>query len=85
MDWIDIAKGIGILSVVLGHSFESLTPIIYSFHMPLFLILAGYTIKPIQNNEWIQVERKDFRRLIVPCIITRLVIFSEIVYLIIIQ
>jgi len=49
--WIDIAKGIGIILVVLGHSnwfFAQATTTmfiqkyIYSFHMPLFFFLSGY-------------------------------------------
>lgn len=40
----DIMKGIGILSVILGHM--DVAPFwrtfIFSFHMPLFFILAGY-------------------------------------------
>jgi fucose 4-O-acetylase-like acetyltransferase len=49
-DWIDRAKGIGILLVVLGHSTQyfytdkvalALTGLIYSFHMPLFFVLSG--------------------------------------------
>ena len=48
--WIDAAKGIGILLVVLGHTFN--IPVwlhnwIYSFHMPLFFLLAGLIIRPI--------------------------------------
>lgn len=45
---VDIAKGIGIIFVIVGHlnhffSYEGLVlTIIYSFHMPLFLILSGY-------------------------------------------
>ena len=40
----DIMKGVGILSVILGHmDIESYwRNVIYSFHMPLFFILAGY-------------------------------------------
>lgn len=37
---IDVAKGIGILLVVLGHTYYN-SQIIYSFHMPLFFILSG--------------------------------------------
>ena len=39
ISYIDMAKGIGIILVVLGHSIfpsENLTTWIYSFHMPLF-------------------------------------------------
>lgn len=45
---IDAAKGIGICLVVLGHTQEPklMTLIIYSFHMPLFFLLAGYTFDP---------------------------------------
>lgn len=44
---IDIARGLGILLVVLGHNWIVFNPkgelfnVIYSFHMPLFFVLAG--------------------------------------------
>ncbi len=44
---IDIARGLGILLVVLGHNWIVFNPkgelfnVIYSFHMPLFFMLAG--------------------------------------------
>lgn len=47
--YIDIAKGIGILFVMLGHClYSEESPIrlfIYSFHMPLFFVLSGMTYK----------------------------------------
>lgn len=47
IEYIDIAKGIGILLVVMGHNdFAAVSPffykVIYSFHMPLFFFLSGY-------------------------------------------
>ena len=52
LDWIDIAKGIGIILVVLGHTLVPqvretgfagfLWIFIYNFHMPLFFFLSGY-------------------------------------------
>jgi fucose 4-O-acetylase-like acetyltransferase len=47
--YIDIARGLGILLVVLGHNeFVFIAPfayqVIYSFHMPLFFFLSGYFI-----------------------------------------
>ena len=48
IEWIDIAKGIGIILVVLGHiSFtnEQLNVWMYSFHMPLFFMISGYLCK----------------------------------------
>lgn len=47
---VDVAKGIGILLVVLGHNAAildtSLQTAIFSFHMPLFLFLSGVYLKP---------------------------------------
>jgi acyltransferase len=43
----DIAKGIGIILVVLGHTAThiGLEKVIYQFHMPLFFILSGIFFK----------------------------------------
>lgn len=53
IDWIDTAKGIGIIAVIIGHfHVPDLTMrLIYSWHMPLFFIISGilYTDKPFQN------------------------------------
>jgi fucose 4-O-acetylase-like acetyltransferase len=49
IEYLDIARGIGILLVVLGHNdFGAISPffhqVIYSFHIPLFFFLSGYFI-----------------------------------------
>ncbi|MRX11107.1 acyltransferase family protein [Pseudoduganella sp. FT25W] len=52
---IDIAKGIGILLVALGHNWVISRAnglayrMIYSFHMPLFFLLAGVFLNPAQR------------------------------------
>lgn len=46
IQWLDVAKGIGILCVVYGHATftnEIWRIWIYSFHMPLFFFLSGIT------------------------------------------
>lgn len=55
VEYIDIAKGIGILLVILGHvvydgnypmkGAGSISDFIFSFHMPLFFIISGFCIK----------------------------------------
>lgn len=50
LNFIDIAKGIGIILVVLGHCLayechNKLFMMIYSFHMPLFFFLSGFLFK----------------------------------------
>ncbi|MCU1321256.1 MAG: acyltransferase 3 [Acidobacteriaceae bacterium] len=63
--WIDVARGIGILLVVLGH-LESGLPsrIIYAFHMPFFFFLSGYVHK-IQGD-YAGFFRKRCIHLLVP-------------------
>jgi len=49
-EWILVAKGIGIILVVIGHFDPAESPqywtdmraVIYTFHMPLFFVLSGY-------------------------------------------
>lgn len=46
IEWIDRAKGIGIILVILGYSIflEIFKILIYSFHMPLFFSYQGMYI-----------------------------------------
>lgn len=69
--WIDIAKGMGIILVIFGHTLSGgfIRGSIYSFHMPLFFILAGYTTRP---KERAVVLGSSIRRLLVPYIILTL-------------
>lgn len=45
--WLDILKGFGIILVVLGHVYQNQTchSFVYSFHMPLFFMAAGWLYK----------------------------------------
>lgn len=54
LDFLDAAKGIGIILVILGHAFrdemrivsnfcEFVYQTIYFFHMPLFFVISGFT------------------------------------------
>lgn len=47
--FLDLAKGLGILMVILGHGMFPNHFLIDSFHMPLFFILAGITFTPPQQ------------------------------------
>lgn len=70
---IDIAKGLGMLLVVWGHSFiEFGHYIIYMFHMPLFFYLSGLFHKSCGYKELLM---KKFRALILPLIIFIFILF----------
>lgn len=73
---IDAAKGLGIILVVLGHTQEPklLTLILYSFHMPLFFFLAGFTFNPCSYSNKI-IWQKKFQRLLVPYFISNLLFY----------
>ena len=52
-EYIDVMKGIGIILVVIGHTGNSFSGWIYSFHMGLFFWIAGYTmaLKPLPETK----------------------------------
>lgn len=75
---IDVARGIGILLVVYGHSLsaDSLRFIIYSFHMPLFFFLSGlvFTYRPEQKV--LSFLQKNIRGLLYPYFIFAFLSFA---------
>lgn len=78
IEYIDIARGIGILLVVLGHNdFALVSPfaykLIYSFHMPLFFFLSGYFINTTIGF-W-DFFKKRFHSLLKPFLFTLFLIY----------
>lgn len=67
-DIFDVAKGIGIILVVIGHmhpffDYNSRTyTIIYAFHMPLFICISGVFINHLQKG----FVQKRFRQIMLP-------------------
>jgi len=81
IDYIDRAKGIAILAIVLGHfsipfvcilTTDIFYRIVHTFHVPLFFIVAGMFIKP---------AKAKVSRLLFPCAVVSLVVLAlRIVY-----
>lgn len=68
----DIAKGIGMLCVILGHlSVSGINMVVFTFHMPLFFIISGYFLKKQDPK---LIIHKKFRQLLIPYILTCLAI-----------
>ncbi|MCB0807227.1 MAG: acyltransferase family protein [Bacteroidales bacterium] len=67
IEWIDIAKGIGILLVVYGHCQPPLVvnKFIYAFHMPLFFFISGYLFSR-RKKEFKPFLNGKIKRLLVP-------------------
>jgi len=78
IEYIDVARGIGILLVALAHADVSLfSPylhhLIYSFHMPLFFFLSGYFFKP--EIPFFLFLKKRFNTVLKPYLVTILLIY----------
>ena len=70
VQWIDCAKGIAILLVIIGHTIGyPIREMIFSFHMPLFFILAGAVHRYSDNFTRIMAKSKEsFKQLIIPAV-----------------
>ena len=79
LDYIDMAKGIGMLLVLLGHlqgdQIFTLSPyihpfcvFIFSFHMPMFFIISGIliAIKSEETKDFATTAKKRFRGIMIP-------------------
>ena len=77
IDWIDAAKGVSIVGTIISHTAppgSMARTLLFSFHMPLFFILSGFTMTPA--TDWNTLKKKtakDIRSLIVPLIIFSLI------------
>lgn len=78
LDYIDIAKGIGILCVIWGHivtnNFSG--SFIYAFHMPLFFFLSGMFFNGAKYTSFFDFIKKRGRRLLVPYVIYSVVTWA---------
>lgn len=90
VEWIDAAKGIGIILVVIGHTlrgletanivsfggiFGEIDKAIYSFHMPLMFLLSGLFIHKVLPRSWLGYILRHAKRLIWPLILWTYIFF----------
>jgi fucose 4-O-acetylase-like acetyltransferase len=81
VDWVDSAKGMGILLVVVGHAIggmrsagmapaggglDTLNYLIYVFHMPLFFLVGGLFVPPRVEANASHFLAGSVRRLVAP-------------------
>lgn len=73
INWIDIARGIAMCAIVLGHTLPSsdAKTMLYAFHVPLFFLLSGLTFsfKP----GFVAFVKKMATRLLIPYFIFGLI------------
>ena len=73
INYIDNARGIAIILMVVGHVVSGYKrAIIFSFHMPLFIIISGFFFKPGRNLK--EEITNIFKKLIIPYIVSIIII-----------
>lgn len=68
IDYLDVAKGIGIILVILGHLVcynSKLSCIIFSFHMPLFFFISGILYRD-KDSRFFDFIKHKCKKLLVP-------------------
>lgn len=84
LDYLDIAKGIAIFLVVIGHVPDSFDApfyriVLYTFHMPLFFMVSGAVTKRHSHIEkynlknFLEFLKKNFFAIVVPYLIFALI------------
>ncbi len=78
----DIAKGIGVLLVVIGHVQELPFPFlvwIFSFHIPLYFFLSGLFVKKETSEPFLTALKKNAKGLLVPyCVFSAIFILLDV-------
>lgn len=85
--YIDIAKGIGIFLVVLGHYvnpffmpdyFQHIVNFVYTFHMPLFMAMSGFLFGKSfgKVNNYRSFVLKKSQRLLIPYFTISILLFG---------
>lgn len=86
LESLDIAKGIGILCIILGHlgytsivsgEGDPIATYVFQFHVPIFFLLAGYTLS--ERKPFAVYAKDKVQRLLVPYLVTCLSIFMMLV------
>ncbi len=66
IEYLDIAKALGIIFVVIGHSGMVIGKFIYLFHMPLFFLISGYFYKDKYSYSFLDFLIKRIKSLYIP-------------------
>lgn len=72
LEWIDIARGISIIMIIVGHSlylytFSFFAKVIFAVHVPIFFVLSGYLYKQKRVDN---IIKNGLATLILPYVFT---------------
>ncbi|MDR1847444.1 MAG: acyltransferase family protein [Bacteroidales bacterium] len=71
IEWIDVARGITIILMVLGHTSipAFFSNWIWSFHMPFFFFVAGLTLTTKKYSSFIQYLKHKLQTFLIPFLV----------------
>ncbi len=80
--WLDIAKGIAIILMVLGHTSIPMpvSNFIWSFHMPLFFVASGWCTN-WEHHSFREYAVRKIRSLCIPFLIYSIIVFCVLSFL----
>lgn len=75
-EWIDIAKGIAIFLMVMGHTSipQPISSFIWAFHMPFFFFMSGMLFCPQKYEYFGKFVLKRGRSLVIPYVIATMIV-----------
>jgi len=78
VDYIDIAKGLGMLAIIWGHLTNSgwHYNLVYSFHIPLFFFLSGLVFNPQKHTDFKAYVKGRVKRLFIPYVLYSIITWS---------
>ncbi len=70
IEWIDIAKGLGIIMVIAGHTIAlRYSQWLYAFHLPLFFFLSGLVFNQLKYNNYLFFFKVKAKQILLPWIV----------------
>ena len=73
--FVDIAKGISIICIILGHlGIHNITRVVFTFHVPIFFLITGYFVSRKEGVRDFAIKKA--RTLLVPYFVTSLVMIA---------
>ena len=78
VDYIDIAKGLGMLAIIWGHLTNSgwHYNLVYSFHIPLFFFLSGLVFNSKKHTDFKAYVKGRIKRLFIPYVIYSIITWA---------
>ncbi len=79
LEFIDIAKGLGIMLVIMGHIEHDYVPFCGSVHIPMFFVIAGYLcdLTKYEDKSCGFVVAKRCKRLLIPYFVYNMVLYLK--------